>query len=253
MVVGAWGLHHGGEALHGLGGQEGAHPLAELALEHVRVPVAVRPERRGRVVDMQRSEAVEPDPLLHLLEDAAEGLRLPDLDPRHVEMARVEADPQPRMALEGVEDDGELVDRAADRAAGAGRVLEQEPRRLGAAVEHLAERGQRALQARLEAGAEMGADVDDDSVRFDRARGVDCRAHGLDALAVDHLVRRRQVAEVESMDEHRADPALASPLPEPREIFLRMLWISPGARALREELDRVRSDLDRSVEGALDP
>ena len=117
--------------------EEGAEALAELALEHVRVPVAVRAERRRRVVDVQRAQPVEPDPVVDLGERRRHGVRIADVDSRDVEVAGVEADAEPRVAVERVDERRELVDRAADRAAGAGRVLEQEPRLLGAAVEHL--------------------------------------------------------------------------------------------------------------------
>ena len=113
--------------------------------------------------------------------------------------------------------------------------------------------GHAALEPCLEARAEVRADVEDDAVRLDRAGRVDRRDHRLEALAVDHVVRRREVAEVERMHEHRADPRLRAALPEARQILLRMLGEPPRARALREQLHRVRPDLDRPVERALDP
>jgi hypothetical protein len=99
----------------------------------------------------------------------------------------------------------------------------------------------------------VGADVEDDAVGLDRAGRVDGRAHRLEALAVDDLVRRREVAEVERVHEHGADPRLGAPLPKAREILLGVLREAPGTRALREQLHRVRPDLDRPVESALDP
>ena len=82
-------------------------------------------------------------------------LRLADVDARDVEVAGVEADAEPRMRVERVDDRRQLVDRATDRAARAGRVLEQEPRRLRAAVEHLAQGRHGPLEPRLEAAAEV--------------------------------------------------------------------------------------------------
>ena len=55
------------------------------------------------------------------------------------------------------------------------------------------------------------------------------------------------------MHEHGADPCLGAPLPEAREILVRMRGEAPRARALGEQLHRVRADLDRPVERALDP
>ena len=89
-------------------------------LPDVRVPVAVRPQLGGRVVDVEATEPVEADPLVDLAEGRVVGLRIGDVDARDPEMAGVEAEPQARVAVEPVDERRELVDRAADRAAGAG-------------------------------------------------------------------------------------------------------------------------------------
>ena len=62
--------------------------------------------------------------------------------------------------------------------------------------------------------------MEDDAVGLDRTGGVHGGAHGLDALGVHRLVRRREIAEVERMHEHVPDPRLDSPLPEAGEILL---------------------------------
>ena len=54
----------------------------------------------------------------------AEGLRRADVVARREQVARVEADPEPLAAAGGVEQRRELLERAPERAAGAGRVLE---------------------------------------------------------------------------------------------------------------------------------
>ena len=89
------------------------------------------------------------------------------------------------MPVEALVDRRELVDRAADRAAGAGRVLHQEPRRVGAELEHLLHRRQHALEAGFEPAAEMRADVEDDAVRADRAGDLHRVPHRGDRLLVD--------------------------------------------------------------------
>ena len=97
--------------------------------------------------------------------------RIGDVVARGVEVARVEADPEPRMPVEPVEQRLQLLERAADRAAGAGRVLDQQPRVAVAALEDLRERAARcASSPASKPGAEMRADVEDDAVGADRAR-----------------------------------------------------------------------------------
>src|SRR5206468_6827325 len=92
-----------------------------------------------------------------------------DVDAGDEQVAAVEADAEARMGFERVEERCELVDRAADRAAGARRVLEQQPRAVVAELEHRPERWYCAFEPGVESGAEVRADVDDDSFGLDRA------------------------------------------------------------------------------------
>ena len=100
---------------------------------------------------------------------------------------------------------------------------------------------------------EVRADVEDDAVSLDRARGVHGGAHGLDALVVHRLVRRGEIAEIERMHEHVLDPRLGPPLPEASEILLRVDGEVPRPGALGEQLHRVGADLGRPVDRPLDP
>src|SRR3990170_8545533 len=103
-------------------------------------------------------------------------------------MARVEADAEAGMSVERIEENRELVDRAADRPARAGGVLEQQPGRVRATVENLPQGRDAPLDAGLEPRAKMRADVEDDTVRPDRARSIDGGTHRRAALAVDRPV-----------------------------------------------------------------
>ena len=86
-----------------------------------------------------------------------------DVVARHVEVARVEADAEPRVPVERLVERRQLVDGAADRAAGAGGVLHQEPGVSEQRSSACAQRRHDALEARLEAGAQVRADVEDDA------------------------------------------------------------------------------------------
>src|SRR5947209_2953354 len=57
-VVRPGGLEHGRQPFEARVREEHAEPFTELALEDVRVPVAIRTERRSRVVDVQRPQPV---------------------------------------------------------------------------------------------------------------------------------------------------------------------------------------------------
>ena len=233
--------------------EEDAEPLAQQALADVGVPVAIRPERRLCVVHVQHAEAVAADAAVERVEHAVERRPLGHVAPRDEEVARVEAHAEPWMAVEPVVDRRQLVDRPSDRPARAGRVLHQEPRRVGAAVEHLRNGGHDTLEPLLEPRAEVRADVEDDGVGLDRAGRIDRRAHRRDALLVDRVVRRGEIDEVERVDDDRPDPDLLPSGPKRCEVSRIVLREPPGPWALREELHRVGADGGSVVERALDP
>src|SRR5919198_345802 len=234
--------------------QEGAELFADQALADVRVPVAVRPKRRGRIVDVQDAEPVEADPRVDLIHEPVELLPLGHVHSRHEEVARVEADPELRVRVEAVEERRQLVERAADRPARARRVLHQEPDPVAAEFEQLPHRAADALDARVEPGAEVGADVEHDCVGLDPAGDLDRVPERIDRLLVQLVVRAREVNEVEGVADHGADSGLGAALLEALEALRLVVRRPPGAGALREDLHRVAAEVlgpvDRRVNAA---
>ena len=113
------------EALEARLRQEGhAALVAELALADVRVAVAVGAERRLRVVQVQRAEPVEADDGVGALERVLQARHRADVVAGREQVAGVEAEPEPPLAAAGLDQRGQLLERAPERAAGAGRVLE---------------------------------------------------------------------------------------------------------------------------------
>ncbi len=100
---------------------------------------------------MQAAQAVEPDPVVDVRHGGSENGLVGDVDAGDVPVARVEAEAEAGMVVERVVDRGELVRRAADRAAGAGRVLHQQPEVVRRQLEELAQRGYDVLEPGLEA------------------------------------------------------------------------------------------------------
>src|SRR3954447_21798706 len=103
--------------------EEGAEALAHLTLEDVRVPVAVRAERGGAVVHVQRAQAIEPGRRAELLDELVDLLRVGDVVARGVQMARVEAQAEAGMPVEPLEQRVQLCERAPDRGSRPGGVL----------------------------------------------------------------------------------------------------------------------------------
>ena len=100
VAVRAGDLEQRRQALERRMGEEDGQAVADLALADVRVPVAVRAERRRRVVHVQGAQPVEADPVVHLRHDRVERGR-----------GRSRRSPRPRGG----------TSRGRRRAAGAGR------------------------------------------------------------------------------------------------------------------------------------
>src|SRR3954454_17528129 len=134
LLVDARHLQVHREVLERRVGEEGAETLAHHPFEDIRVAVEVRSERGGAVVDMERPYAVDAEVVVDLLDERLDGLGVGDVVAGGKEMARVEADAEPRVRVEPVDEYRELVDRPPDRRTRARRVLHQEPRVAGAAL-----------------------------------------------------------------------------------------------------------------------
>jgi hypothetical protein len=95
--------------------------------------------------------------------------------------------------------------------------------------------------------------MEDDRVGLDRTRRLHRGAHGREALAEDLRIGGREVAEVEGVHKDGAEPGGVAAGAELGVVELAALREPPGARALGEELDGVRADLDRAVECSVEP
>src|SRR4029077_6758694 len=99
---------------------------AGLAAPHVGVRGGIRAERGGGVVDVERTQPVEPERVVDLRHQRVDHGRLAEVHAGNVDGARIKAEPESRVAG-GVDHGGQLGDVPTDRVAGAGGVLEQQP------------------------------------------------------------------------------------------------------------------------------
>ena len=98
--------------------------LADLAVAEVHVAVAVRAERVHRVVAVQRAEPVEPDDAVELVQHLGQVVRGADVVARGEQVAGVEADAEPLVPAGDLDQPRQLLERAPERPARAGGVLE---------------------------------------------------------------------------------------------------------------------------------
>ena len=234
-------------------GEERRHPVTDLPRAERGVAIAVRAEGCVRIVDVETAQPIEPDRVVELAECRVERDGIGDVDAGDPPVARVEADPEPRVPLEGVEDRRQLGDRAAHRAARAGGVLQHEPEPVVRQLEQLAEHRDGAAEPLRHSRSEVRPQVEDDALRPDRRRSLERRPHSGDGLLVDLLVRCGQVDEVERVADDRGDPNLLAPFLEPRHLILGVGGWAPHARALREDLHSVAAELLGPVDRIRDP
>ena len=175
-----------------------------------------------------------------------------DVDARAVEVRGVEADAEPGVAAAAVDHGRQLGDRAAHRPARAGGVLEQQPGAVAGQLEHALEHGRGALEARVEAAAEVRAEVHDHGQRPESAtRAQGLREHGLRALHRE-LIRAGEVDQVRRVADGD-EAGLGRQIAEAREILVRVHGRLPHARALREHLQRAAAEVRRPPDRLVDP
>ena len=184
--------------------EELAELLAELALADVRVPVAIRAERRAGVVDVQRAQPVEPDRAVELASAGGSApLRSRTSTPetqrwhesRQTPSRGCRSSRSTTVASSSIE--RPIVPPAPAEFSSSSHVRSEQSSSTSR------ERRHRPLEPGLEAGAEVRAEVEDDAVRLDRARRLHRLPHRVDALAVELVVRAREVDEVDRVHEHR--------------------------------------------------
>src|SRR3954470_17099015 len=237
-LVGPRRLHDARQPVEARLGQEhGAAVGAELALRDVGVAVAVRAERRLRVVEVQRPDALDPDELDALVEDRAERVGGADLEPRSEQVTGVEADAEALVAARRVDERGELVERAAERAAGARGVLEVQ-RAAVALRQRLADDLAGPRDRRLHAPGLRRAGVQHDAERAELVARLQRDDQRVAGLAPHLAIGRRGVEQVDGVDEQRVDAASALGLVVGGDLLVGVDGRPPRARALVEELDR---------------
>jgi len=99
VAVRAGHLEQCGQALQLRVPEEDRQLVADQAVADVVVPVAVRAERRLRVVHVQATQTVEPDLAVELLDHGVQLGRLRHVVAGGEQVARVEADAQPLVVV----------------------------------------------------------------------------------------------------------------------------------------------------------
>ena len=110
--------------------------------------------------------------------------------------------------------------------------------------------GSGPLQACVEAGAQVRADVDD-NVRVDRASDVESRPEC--SFRLRRELWRREIDQIERMTEDVPDPRLDAPSAEAFDALGLVVRRAPHSGALREDLGGVASDRLGPVDRGVDP
>ena len=101
---------------------------AEMALADMLMAIDARMERLERIVDMKRDEAIEPDVLVEFGESAVVALFRAQIVARSEGVLGIEAQPQPLVLVDRIEDPAHLFELVAEIAALPRRDFERDLR-----------------------------------------------------------------------------------------------------------------------------
>ena len=147
-------------------------------------------------------------------------LRRADVVSGGEQVAGVQADPEPPPAARGVEQAGELVDGASERAAGAGGVLEMQIAAL-AVRERLRDRGPGAGDRPIDVTGLRRARMQDHAGGPDRGAHPQRVGQRRERFGADVGVLAGAVEQVHGMDQHRVDLTCGHRLAKRRHILAR--------------------------------
>ena len=166
-----------------------------------------------------------------------------DVEARRVEVAGVQAHPEALVAAGGLDQRGELGERAPQRPARARGVLQVQGAAL-ALGQRLGDDRARALDRRADLAALRRAGVQDDGVRAERRAGLQRRHQRAQRVRAHLGVVGRAVEQVDGVDEQRVDGRVGHRGAKLRDLLVGVVAWLPGPRVLVEDLDRVRAALD---------
>src|SRR3954453_10798367 len=248
-VAVARGLQDAGQVRERRGGQErSAAVLAHLALPDRGVTVAVGAQRLEGVVEVKGAQLLQADLGVEALEHVVDAL-----DGAHVVAGReqvtgVQAHAEALAAPAGAQELGELLERAPQRAAGAGGVLEVQlarPRLRQGLLDDLAG----ALDRRPDLALQRRPGVQHHAGRSERVAHAQGRRQRGQRLLPDVGVVARRVQQVDGVDEHRLHTGALDRLAVLGQLVVGVRVRLPLPRALVEDLDRPAAALVAALEG----
>ena len=229
-----------------------AHPIdADRAPADVLVPVPARPQRRLRIVGMDGHQIRRADLLVELGHGQLESLDLGQVIARRERMTRIEANLDP-VAADRLHHPPDLVERRTDAVAGTRVVLDAEPDVVRRVVQHLPHRLRDLGQRVVEAHPFVAADVKDHARHPQRRRQPHVRGERVDPLLQVLGVRRREVGQVDPVDEVRPHALRGGLLAERRDVRLGVCLPTPHLWRGAEDLHRLRAQLLGVVQRHID-
>ena len=200
-----------------------AAPIAPGA--EMLVPVEPAAERRLRVVQVHHHEPVDAEPAVDVVHEGIDPVGRVDRVAGAPQVGGVEAqaDPLRRRSMAGrrLEHGRELLHGRPDSASAAGRVLQDEHRRVrpvGRVGERPSDTLAQAVHAGIEPGQLVRARVDVHEAGAETGRDPHLLGEHRDRLLVEVVLGAGQVDQVGGMDRDRADVELGDALAELRQL-----------------------------------
>src|ERR1700716_4176240 len=150
---------------------------------------------RLRVIGVDNAQPIESNVSLDVAECLGQAVVHAQVVARGEGMRRVEAQPQPRIAVQAIEQRADLAEAGAERVAGAVRVLE-ENLADAATVEHFTQRVEDVLLGLIHGLAASGSNMHDDSNQVTALGPGGACGEGIDRTPADARVWGGEVDQV---------------------------------------------------------
>ena len=218
------------------------------------VAIDAAAERPLRVVQVKHLQPIEADQPLELPEGGRVAAGRADVVAGGEQMAGVEADADPAVAV-GLRDDRcELLERGPERRALPGGLLEQN-HRLAAAprAQQLEERRGDEREAIGLVARGIASRVQDDAEQAERFGAIDLVAHRLDRHPAQRRQRGGEVDQVAAVRHDGVDAGRRHLRPELADLVGRQRAAAPLARVLGEDLQRLAAVRHGALHGPRQP
>lgn len=181
--------------------QQGVDPFQrDVALANAGMQIAVAAARGSSIIEMNNRHAATADIPINLGDEALYGLCIAEVIPCAPEMGGIKTNPQLLvMFWQHVQNGGQMLNPIADFMACSDIIFQQHKDSIRDLWQYPAQAGYNALEADLEAGSAVAADVEDDMPGAKSCCTLDGSTQQYNRFVKNDLIWRGQIDEIRRM------------------------------------------------------